>query len=152
MFSPLIVLFMALMSSLTFLFFWARASSISISSSIQSFYLAGVGLAMTVGFLMEFVLPPFSFYRTFTVSFSLAASLAISLGGSLGCYYLSFFCWLALPAGFGIILLWEFLGYRICFISRLPPLGSSFLIFPALSILWTSFLGSKLFLGGSFLV
>ena len=89
--SPRIVFFMALMSSLIFFCFWARAYSSYICSSIQSFSLVGAGgcLGWILGFLMELTRPPFYFSLKAMVSFSLATYLAT--GTYLGCSSLSLY-------------------------------------------------------------
>ena len=149
--SPLMVLFMAEISSLTFFCFWfLAASSIYISYAIQSFSFEGVCLGWIVGFLIEFAL--LFFYLIETVSLSLAISFGIYLGGgSLGTY--SFLLLLLVFAEFitfGAILLCEFLGSRICFwfwsllfCYSFLLLCYSFLILPALYILWTYFFAYK---------
>lgn len=146
--SPLIVRFMALMSSFTFWCLSSFAASSSISSAIQSFYLEGAGFKATVGFFIELERPPFSFSRTDKDSFSFAISLGTSLGGYLGCGGSSLLLWAAEVMTLGGILFWEFFGYKICFIfcGFLRGLIYSFLMLLALSALCTYFLASMLLL------
>lgn len=162
LFYPLIVRFMALISSLTFFLFWVIISSISISYWILSASLFELGLTAITPFLMELArfLSLFS-NASFGTSFYFASYFiyfGISFGGSRGCgcgcsYFLG--CRLEL---FGGILFCEFFCSNVFWTCPCPLatpnkfllLFSYFLMIFALSIFlmsWTcSLLISELLL------
>lgn len=126
LFYPLIVLFIALMSSLTFFLFWLLIiSSISIYSWILSAYFIGVILlGGGIVFLIEFarffsLLIPVDYFAISLSSFTsftgfiyfisyFGIYLTIYFGGYLGwSTYYFLFIWFELLGG---ILFWEFFG------------------------------------------
>jgi hypothetical protein len=131
LFYPLIVLFIALMSSLTFFLFWLLIMSyISIYYWILSAYFIGVillggGMVFFIEFARFFyLLTPLVYFAISLSSFTsftgfiyfisyFGIYFTIYFGGYLGwrTYYF-LFIWLELLGG---ILFWEFLGYRTCF-------------------------------------